>query len=143
MKSYGQVRVKLSLTSLFIRLLLVGFVVFGTFNPSSYTITGWLLAGGSDIGLRLFVGFSLVCVWIVILRISMSGIGLLGAFFGACALLVFFILGIRFGFLQNLSTYEVLVLCQFGVVIWLTLGLVLSFFIRQFSGQSPVVKNPP
>lgn len=143
MSSYAQVRRTLSWTSVLARFLLVSYLVFATYNPSNYSLLTWILSGVSNWSVRLFLLFSLGLAWLIILRLSFQGLGRLGAFFIACALFLLFLTEARFGFLADLPRFQLLIVVELLVAVFITFGLVLSYWVRQASGQSPIVKHPP
>jgi hypothetical protein len=52
------------------------------------------------------------------------------------------LLEMQFGWLHLFSTYTLLVMAELAFAIILTFGLVFSYWVRQASGQSAVVKIP-
>lgn len=143
MKSSAYVRRKLPLASVLARFLLVAFWVFATFNPSYYSLSTWLISDTSLPAVKIFVAFGLGLSWLILLRIAIAGLGRLGLAYIGLASLAFLLLDAQFGLLRFLSFYELVLMTEFGIAGILTFGLVLSYWVRQAAGQSPVVKRPP
>lgn len=141
--SYAQVRRKLPLSSLVLRLVLVAFIVFATINPSKYTVTTWILVSPAPLSVRLLVAFSLAAVWVFILRVAYQGLRSVGYFL---VFLIFVCLGLldyQFEFLSKLDGPAFTLAMLIVLIVVLTLGLIGSYLVRGFTGQSPVVKHPP
>ena len=52
MKSYASVRRNLPLASLATRFMLMAFLVFGTYNPSGYALSVWIVSGSAPLSGR-------------------------------------------------------------------------------------------
>jgi hypothetical protein len=143
MKSHASVRRNLPLASVAARFLLMAFLVFATFNPSYYSISTWIFSEPSLLSIKLVAGFGLILTWLIVLRIVIGGLGSIGLVYLGLALAVLAVLGAQFGLPRGLSTQALLVMAELGLAIALTFGLVFSYWVRQASGQSAVVKNPP
>lgn len=143
MKSHANVRRNLPGSSVLARLLLMTFLVFATFNPSYYSITTWLLSDTSVPSIKALVAFALALTWLTVLRISLAGLGSLGLAYIGLSLVVLSLIEVQFGFLRFFSAYAVTLLIELGLSVALAFGLVLSYWVRQASGQSAVVKRPP
>jgi hypothetical protein len=143
MKSHASVRRNLPLASVTARFLLMAFLVFATFNPSYYSISTWIFSEPSLLSVKLVAGFGLILTWLIMLRIVIGGLGSIGLVYLGLALAVLALLGAQFGLPRGLSTQALLVMAELGLAIALTFGLVFSYWVRQASGQSAVVKNPP
>ena len=143
MISFAQVRRRLPWRGVLERCLVVCFLVFATYNPTNYSLSLWLISGTSAFSVRLMVACSLFVLWVVVLRVSFSGLRGYGVFMLACLALATGLLEWEFGFLSRRSPRALFFLSQLGVAAAISLGLVMSYWTRQFAGQSPVVKNPP
>jgi hypothetical protein len=143
MKSHASVRRNLPLASVSARFLLVAFLVFATFNPSYYSISTWMLSGFSLLSIKAFLAFGLGVSWLILLRIALAGLGGLGAAYIALACLVLALLEVRFELMRSFSTYALLLMAELALTVVITFGLVFSYWVRQASGQSAVVKTPP
>jgi hypothetical protein len=143
MKSHASVRRNLPLASVAARFLLMAFLVFATFNPSYYSISTWIFSEPSLLSIKLVAGFGLILTWLIVLRIVIGGLGSIGLVYLGLALAVLALLGAQFGLPRGFSTQALLVMAELGLAIALTFGLVFSYWVRQASGQSAVVKNPP
>lgn len=143
MKSHASVRRNLPLASVAARFLLMTFLVLATFNPSYYAISTWIFSGPSLLSVKILVGFGLMLTWLIVVRIVLGGLGRLGLAYLGLALIVLILLVAQFGLPRGVSTYTLVLAAELGLAIALTFGLVLSYWVRQASGQSAVVKNPP
>lgn len=143
MKSHANVRRKLPWPGVLARCLLTTSLVFLTFNPSYYSISTWLLSKSSMLSVKAFAAFALALLWLIVLRISLAGLGRLGLAYIALSLLILALIEAQFSFLSFFSAYALLLLVELGLALTLALGLVFSYWVRQASGQSPVVKRPP
>lgn len=142
MKNHASVRRKLPLASVAVRFLLVAFLVFATLNPSYYSIVTWMLSGFSLLSAKAFIGFGLALAWLILIRMSVEGMGWLGIAYVGFAILVLALLDVQFGWVGWFSTYTLLLLAELVLSTILTFGLVFSYWVRQASGQSAVVKIP-
>jgi hypothetical protein len=143
MKGHASVRRNLPLASVAARFLFVAFVVFATFNPTYYSISTWMLSGFSFLSIKAFLCFGLGLAWLILLRISLAGLGGLGAGYIALASLMLALFEVQFGVSRSLSTWALVLMAELGLTVVITFGLVFSYWVRQASGQSPVVKTPP
>ena len=142
MKNHASVRKKLPLASVAARFLLVAFFVFATLNPSYYSLLTWIFSGFSLLSAKAFIAFGLALSWLILVRMSVEGLGWLGIAYVGFAFLVLALLEVQFGWLSLFSTYPLLVLAELALAVILTLGLVFSYWVRQASGQSAVVRIP-
>lgn len=143
MKSHAYVRRRLPLASVLARFLLVSFWVFATFNPSYYSISTWLLSDFSLLSVKGFVAFSLMMSWLLLLRISLAGLRQIGRVYVGLTVAIALLFEAQFGFLRLFSAYMLMLLGELALAVTLTFGLVFSYWVRQASGQSAVVKRPP
>lgn len=143
MKSHASVRRNLPLASVAARFLLMAFLVLATFNPSYYAVSTWILGGSGLTSVKLMVGFGLMLTWLIVLRIVLGGLGGLGIVYLLTATIVLALLAAQFGLPRGLSTFTLMLVAELGLAAALTFGLVFSYWVRQASGQSAVVKNPP
>lgn len=143
MKSYANVRKKLPITSSLVRFLAVSFLVFATFNPSYYSIATWIISDASFISIKAVIGFGLVLTWVIVLRMAIHGLQWIGVIYIGMAIVIGALLELQFGMHQHLSIYAKILLAELAFALTVTFGLVISYWVRQFAGQSAVVKNPP
>lgn len=140
MKSHAYVRRTLPLAGVAARFLFVAFFIFATFNPSYYSISTWMLSGFSLLSSKAFIAFGLTLCWLILLRTSLAGLGWLGLAYVGLAFLVLALFEVQFGWLRLLSNYTLVLMAELSLAIILTFGLVFSYWVRQASGQSAVVK---
>lgn len=141
--SYANVRKKLPIASAAIRFFGVSFLVFATFNPSYYSITTWIIGDTSLPTMKAFVGFVLALTWLTVLRISIQGLQRIGLAYIGMAIAIGALLESQFHILRHMPPYSLFLLAELGFALAITFGLVFAFWMRQFAGQSSVVKNPP
>jgi len=139
MKNHASVRRNLPLASVAARFLLVAFLVFATFNPSHYSILAWALSGSALLSAKAVIIFGLAMSWLILLRISLAGLGRLGAAYVGAAFLVLLLIEAQFGVLRFFSSYALVLMAEFALASVLTFGLVFSYWVRQASGQSAIV----
>jgi hypothetical protein len=143
MKSHALVRRHLPLASVAARFLLVAFLVFATVNPSHYSILTWILSDSPFLNAKAVIAFGLALSWLILLRISLAGLGWLGFAYVALAFVVLALVEMQFELLHLFSPFALVIMAQFALAIVLTFGLVFSYWVRQASGQSAIVKRPP
>ena len=143
MKSHAYVRRKLPLAGVLARFLMMAFLIFATFNPSYYSISTWLLGGPAMLSIKVCAAFGLALVWLIVLRLALAGLGRLGLVYIGLALLTLSLIEAQFAVLRVFSGYALTLLAELALTIVLTFGLVFSYWVRQASGQSAVVKRPP
>jgi len=141
--SYAQVRLRLPWRGVLWRFVVVCYLVFATYNPSHYSLTLWAVSGASQIGLRTFVLFCLALAWLIVLRLSLQGLGRLGAFYVASAFFVLYLIGNRLDLDLSVSPFLLIVMAELLFAAVITFGLVFSYWVRQACRQSPIVKHPP
>ena len=143
MNSHAQVRKALPWAGVLWRFVFVCLLVFATYNPSWYTLTAWILTSGDAVSARVLVAFVLAVLWLIVLRFSMQGLGNFGGFLVLLALVIIALLEQKYRVLTSLDAFMLTnaLLVIFSAVV--TTGLALSYWIRQSTGQSPVVKHPP
>jgi len=143
MTSHAQVRRNLPLASVAARFLLVALLVFATVNPSHYSILTWIMSASAFLSLKAVIAFGLALAWLILLRISLAGLGWLGLAYVGMAFLALALLEAQFKLLRLFSSFTLLIMAELALAIVLTFGLVFSYWVRQASGQSPIVKRPP
>ena len=114
-------------------------LVFGTFNPTSYSYIDWVFPwDGELIPLKALVGVTLIILYIIYLRATYRSIGPIGV--GLAALFLA-------AFIWVLIDAEILALSQTGILTWIGLfaiatimgiGLSWSHIRRRLSGQADV-----
>jgi hypothetical protein len=141
--SYANVRKKLPWKSALVRFLAVCFLVFATFNPSLYSISTWIISDASLLTVKAFIGFALVLTWLIVLRIAIQGLQWLGLAYIGMAAVIGMLLEWQFPMFRYLPLYSQVLMAELGIALAITFGLVFSYWVRQFAGQSAVVKHPP
>ena len=143
MISHAQVRRQLPFRGVAARYVLVCFLVFATYNPSNYSLFVWLLSGHAPTSVKMFAAASAAILWVVLLRIAFSGLRGFGFFALALLAIIVALLEWEYQLLANLSRFTLFFLLQLAVATAISFGLLLSYWVRQSAGQSPVVKHPP
>src|SRR5262245_54287547 len=130
MKSYASVRRNLPLASLAARFLLIGFLVFATYNPSGYAISIWIVSGSAPLSARVFVAFGLMLTWLILVRIVVGGLQQLGVVYVCLAFIVVMLLTAQYGVPRGFSMRLLILIAELGLTVVLTFGLVFSFWVR-------------
>lgn len=126
-------------SSFLIRWVFALVLVFGTYNPTDYCYTQWVLAGSTEFGpVVALVSLLLLICWIIFLRASFLSLGLIGlALFAAVfASLIWLLVDIGWLSLDASGALTWIVL----VVLSLTLatGMSWSHIRRRLTGQVDV-----
>ncbi len=126
------------LFGVFVRFLTALFLVFASYNPSSYSYYHWVVnRGDSSLPLLLIAGIALLIGWIIFLRATMRSLGLLGISLVLALLACFVWLAIDFNIVSlgsQVFVYIVLVICA----LVLAIGMSWSHIRRRMSGQTDV-----
>jgi|GEM_PF-2332365 len=141
--SYGAVRRKLPLWGAVGRFMLPCFLIFGTYNPSNYSLTTLIVNDVTNLPTRVFLGFSLFLAWIVVLRIAYAGLDWTAWFAVVSFIIIMGLLELEFGLIHELDVFTKILLLEMLIANMLGFGLVVSYWTREITGQSPVVKHPP
>ncbi len=114
-------------------------LVFGTYNPTQYSYTGWVFAEGTSLGpLVALAGVALLIAWIIFLRATFLSMGWLGIILGAalfgCVIWLFFDLG----WLDLDSPSEISWVVLVFLSLILAAGMSWSHIRRRLTGQFDV-----
>jgi len=114
-------------------------LVFGTYNPTSYSFVGWLMSDGFSIGpAPALLGLVLLIAWIMFLRATFNSLGILGISLGAALFGCFIWLLIDLGILSFESTSALTWIALVVVSLLLATGMSWSHIRRRLSGQLDV-----
>jgi len=114
-------------------------LVLGTYNPTDYCYTHWVITGIDDFGPEMaLVGIALIIGWIIFLRatflaLGVIGIGLFAAFF-ACVIWLL----IDHGLLSLESTGVITWIIMVLISLVLATGMSWGHIRRRLSGQLTV-----
>jgi hypothetical protein len=126
-------------TSFLLRWLFAAVLVFGTYNPTSFSYVGWLLSENFQFGpLPALVGVAILIAWIVYLRATFNSLGWLGLTLGAALFGCMIWLFIDLGLLSTESTGALTWLALLLVSLLLAAGMSWSHIRRRLSGQLDV-----
>lgn len=129
---------RFKLFGVFVRFIAALFLVFATYNPSTYSYYHWVInRGDTSLPLLLIAGIALLIGWIIFLRATMRSLGLLGVSLVLALLACFVWLAIDFNIVSlgsQVFVYIVLVICAFVLAI----GMSWSHIRRRMSGQTDV-----
>ena len=128
---------RFSWSNFLIRLLFAGLLVVGTYNPSAYSYTHWVLTDFPDSvnAINAFVGIILIIGWIIYLRATWNSLGPIGlllalAFFG-----IFVWVMIDIGLLSTDNTGIISWIILFITSAILAVGMSWSHLRRRMTGQ--------
>lgn len=126
------------LFGVFVRFIAALFLVFASYNPSSYSYYHWVVnRGDSSLPLLLIAGIALLIGWLIFLRATMRSLGLLGIILVLALLTCFVWLAIDFNIVSlgsRVFVNLVLVICASVLAI----GMSWSHIRRRMSGQADV-----
>lgn len=126
-------------TSFLLRWLFAAVLVFGTYNPTSFSYVGWLLSENFQFGpVPALVGVAILIAWIVYLRATFNSLGWLGLSLGAALFGCMIWLFIDLGVLSTESTGALTWLALLLVSLLLATGMSWSHIRRRLSGQLDV-----
>lgn len=149
MMGHGGVRQKLPLPGLVARVLLSLTLVFATYNPLGFSIITYLWTSDAPASVLVFVGFALALTWFIFARISLMGLGVGGLLIAFGFVLVVIILPLAMGSTDDTfgDAPDTITIVTIGIQILLSLllsfGLVFSYWVRELTGQSAIIKDPP
>ena len=125
--------------SLFARWLFAAALVFGTYNPTSYSYVSWLFAEGTEFGpIPALVGIVLLIAWIVYVRASFLSLGVFGlSLFAALFACVVWLL-VDLGWLSLDSTGAITWVVLLILSLVLAIGISWSHVRRKLTGQVSV-----
>jgi len=125
-------------SGVFIRFIAALFLVFATFNPSTYSYYHWVInRGDSSLPLLLIAGIALLIGWVIFLRATMRSLGLIGVGLLVALLACFVWLAIDFNVVSlgsQVFVYIMLIICS----LVLAVGMSWSHIRRRMSGQADV-----
>ena len=125
--------------SFLVRWVFALFLVLGTYNPTSYSYVGWLLAEDFAFGpLPAVVGILLLIGWIIFLRATFMSLGWLGVTLGAALFVCIIWLFIDIGLLSMESTGALTWLALIVISLLLATGMSWSHIRRRLTGQIDV-----
>ena len=126
-----------SWSSLLIRFFFAGLLVIGTYNPSGYSYTDWVLTGFPDSinAISAFAGIVLIIAWVIYLRATWNSLGPIGlvlalGFFG-----IFVWVMIDLGLLSTDNTSILSWIILFITSAVLAVGMSWSHIRRRMTGQ--------
>ena len=122
-----------------LRVVFALLLVFGTYNPTSYSYASWVLSG--DAGFEpvpALVGVALLIAWIVFLRATFLSLGWLGIILGAALFSCFIWLLIDIGWLSLDSSGAVTWVALILISLILATGMSWSHIRRRLTGQVDV-----
>ncbi len=121
------------------RWVLAALLVFGTYNPTSYSYLGWAFAEGVEFGPeQALAGVALLIGWIIFLRSTFLAMGWLGMLLGGafCACLVWLLVDQGWVDLDSGHNLSWIVLLILSVL--LAVGMSWAHIRRRLSGQLSV-----
>jgi hypothetical protein len=125
-------------SGLAIRFIAALFLVFATYNPSTYSYYHWVInKGDTSLPLLLIAGIALLICWVIFLRATMRSLGLIGVGLLLALLACFVWLAIDF----NIVSLGSQVFVYIVLLIWalvLAVGMSWSHIRRRMSGQTDV-----
>jgi hypothetical protein len=129
---------RFSFSGLVIRFIAALFLVFATFNPSTYSYYHWVInKGETSLPLLLIAGIALLIGWVIFLRATMRSLGLIGVGLLLALLACLVWLAIDFNIVSlgsQVFVYIVLLICA----LVLAVGMSWSHIRRRMSGQADV-----
>jgi hypothetical protein len=114
-------------------------LVFGTYNPTSFSYISWIFAEGTQFGpIIAIIGLVLLIGWIIFLRATFLSLGWLGVVLGVALLscLVWLLVDIGWLSLQSSSAISWIVLVLLSIL--LAIGISRSHIRRRLTGQIDV-----
>ncbi len=125
--------------SLVLRWLFAAALVFGTYNPTSFSYVSWVFSGDTEFGpVPALVGVFLLIAWIVFLRATFLSLGWLGIILGAALFGCVIWLFVDLGWLSLDSTSAISWLALVLLSMILALGMSWSHIRRRLTGQFDV-----
>ena len=114
-------------------------LTFGTYNPSGYSYTDWLMGEHTEFGPVLaIVGLVLLIGWIIYLRATFMSMGWLGVSLGAALFACIIWLFVDLGWLSLDSTSLLAYLALLLLSLILATGMSWSHIRRRLTGQFDV-----
>ena len=114
-------------------------LVFGTYNPSSYSLVGWVMDDDFVIGpVPAIVSLILLIAWIVFLRATFLSMGWLGIILGGALSAAFLWLLVDLGVLSLDKPHMIAWLVLLVLSLILAAGLSWSHIRRRLTGQVDV-----
>ena len=124
-------------SSLLVRFLFAGLLVIGTYNPSGYSYTHWVLSDfpASINAVSAFIGIILIIGWVIFLRATWNSLGPVGLLLALAFFAAFVWIMLDFGLLSadNRGIMGWIILFVTSAV--LAIGMPWSHIRRRMSGQ--------
>lgn len=114
-------------------------LVFGTYNPTSFSYISWIFAEGTQFGpIIAIIGLLLLIGWIIFLRATFLSLGWLGVVLGVALLacLVWLLVDMGWLSLQSSGAISWIVLVLLSIL--LAIGISWSHIRRRLTGQVDV-----
>lgn len=122
-----------------LRVVFAMLLVFGTYNPTSYSYVSWVFSGDAGFEpIPALVGVALLIAWIVFLRATFLSLGWLGIILGAALFACFIWLLIDIGWLSLDSSGAVTWVALLLIALILATGMSWSHIRRRLTGQVDV-----
>ena len=120
-----------------IRFLFAGLLVIGTYNPSTYSYTHWVLTGFPDSinAVSAFAGIILIIGWVIYLRATWNSLGPIGLLLALIFFGVFVWMIIDIGLLSTDNTSVLSWIILFIASAVLAVGMSWSHIRRRMTGQ--------
>ena len=111
-------------------------LVLGTYNPSGYSYTTWILGEGTEFGpLLAIIGILLLIGWIFFLKTTFDALGWLGIILGGALFAAIIWLFIDIGLISMESTGVLTWLVLIVISLILATGMAWSHVKRRLTGQ--------
>lgn len=118
------------------RWLFATILVFGTYNPTTYSYVNWLLSSEHSFGpVVALIGVLLLIGWIIYLRATFLSLGWLGIVLGTALFACVIWLLVDLGLLSLSSTSALSWVALILISLILALGMSWSHIRRQLTGQ--------
>ena len=125
--------------SFLLRWLFAAVLVFGTYNPTSFSWFSWVLDPEASFGpLPALVGIVILIAWVIYLRATFLSMGWLGVLLGSALFVCVIWLFIDLGILSVESTGALTWLALILVSLLLAVGMSWAHIRRRWSGQLSV-----
>jgi hypothetical protein len=114
-------------------------LVFGTYNPSDYSYTNWVVTNGAEFGpVMALTGVALLIAWIIFLRATLLSLGAMGIALGAAlfACIIWLLIDIGLFSLDSTSALAWAILLVLSLI--LATGMSWSHIRRRLTGQFDV-----
>lgn len=125
------------------RLALITTFLFLLHNPTSYSLWEYIQRPGAALSLRISLGLVAMVILIALIRQTWTGVRPLGGIAVTSLLLaITSLIWFLWDWVDlNATTRYLTHLAVFSIM--LTFGQVVSYYVRQFSGQRAILREPP